>query len=111
MLLDVRTYTCRAGTINAHLALYEKMGKAPQVRCLGLPLAYLKTETGDNNEYVHIWMYENAADREARRAKMWADEEWLAYVRASAELGALEKQVNKLMTPVEFFKEPKRVDA
>ncbi|MEC8027675.1 MAG: NIPSNAP family protein, partial [Pseudomonadota bacterium] len=55
MLLDVRTYRCRPGTINAHLALYNEMGKAPQTRHLGQPLAYLKTETGDPNEYVHIW--------------------------------------------------------
>jgi hypothetical protein len=30
----------------------------------------MRTETGDPNEYVHIWVYENAADREARRAAM-----------------------------------------
>ena len=102
MLLDVRTYVCRPGTIGAHLALYEKLGKAPQFRCLGAPLCYLKTETGNVNEYVHIWVYENAGDREAKRAKLWADEDWLAYTRKSAELGALISQNNKLMTPVEF---------
>ena len=104
MLLDVRTYRCRPGTLDAHLELYEKMGKAPQFRCLGEPLAYLKVETGDPNEYVHIWVYENAGDREAKRAKMWSDPEWLAYVRASAELGALESQTNKLCVPVRFHR-------
>jgi hypothetical protein len=102
MLLDVRTYRCRPGTINKHLELYEKYGKPPQFRILGEPLCYLKTETGNPNEYVHIWVYENAGDREARRAKMWADPEWLDYTRRSAELGALESQSNKLMTPVSF---------
>jgi len=102
MLLDVRTYRCRPGTIKAHLELYEKMGKAPQFRCLGEPLCYLKTETGDPNEYLHVWVYESAGDREAKRAAMWADPEWLAYTRASAEMGALEAQSNRLMTPVEF---------
>ena len=102
MLLDLRTYRCKPGTLNAHLALYESHGKAPQFRCLGEPLAYLKTETGDPNEYVHIWVYENAGDREAKRAVLWADEEWLAYTRMSADLGALEMQSNKLMTPVGF---------
>ena len=47
MLLDVRTYTCKPGTIKAHLDLYEKMGKEPQTRNLGQPLAYLTTETGN----------------------------------------------------------------
>ncbi len=54
MLLDVRTYRCRPGTINAHLALYEEAGKEPQFRCLGAPLCYLKTETGNPNEYLHV---------------------------------------------------------
>ena len=102
MLLDVRTYCCRPGTINKHLELYEAFGKEPQFRCLGTPLCYLKTETGDPNEYVHIWVYENAGDREAKRATLWADPGWLAYTKKSAELGALASQSNKLMTPVGF---------
>ena len=108
MLLDVRTYTCRPGTIKRHLALYAEMGKAPQTRNLGQPLAYLTCETGDPNQYVHIWVYENAADREAKRAAMAADPDWQAYIKKSAELGALVKQENKLMTPVDFFDLPKR---
>lgn len=103
MLLDVRTYTCRPGAIKPHIALYEKLGKTPQTRHLGQPLAYLVTETGDVNQYIHIWVYENAADREKRRATMWADPEWVAYTQESAKLGALVKQENRLMTPVEFF--------
>ena len=108
MLLDVRTYTCKPGTIKKHLELYEKMGKAPQTRNLGQPFAYLVTETGNPNQYVHIWMYENAGDREAKRAKMQADPDWIAYTQASAELGALESQENKLMTPVAFYPPPTR---
>ena len=103
MLLDVRTYTCRPQTIKKHIALYEKMGKAPQTRHLGQPLAYMTTESGNVNQYIHIWVYENAADREKRRAAMWADPEWLSYIEESAKLGALEAQENRLMTPVPFF--------
>ncbi len=102
MLVDVRTYRCRPGTINTHLALYEKYGKEPQFRCLGSPLAYLKGETGDPNEYVHIWVYENAGDREAKRTKLYANEKWLAYLKKSADLGAIESQINKLMVPTQF---------
>ena len=103
MLLDVRTYTCRPATMKAHLALYEKLGKTPQARHLGEPLAFLVTETGNPNQYLHIWVYQDAADREARRAAMWADPEWVAYTEESAKLGALEKQQNKLMQPVDFY--------
>lgn len=103
MLLDIRTYVCRPGMIKKHLALYEQMGKGPQTRILGQPFAYLLTETGDPNEFVHIWMFDNAGDREAKRATLWADPEWLAYTVKSGELGALVKQSNRLMKPADFF--------
>ena len=48
------------------------MGKGPQTRHLGQPLADMKTETGDPNQYIPIWVHENAADREAKRAGMAA---------------------------------------
>ncbi len=107
MLLDVRTYTCRPGTIKAHLELYERLGKPPQSKHLGQPLAYLTTETGDPNQYIHIWVYENAGDREAKRSAMQADPDWIAYTQESAKLGALEKQENKLMRPVDFYPAPR----
>ena len=103
MLLDVRTYECRPGMLKRHLELYERMGLAPQRRCLGDPFAYLLTETGNPNEYVHIWAYRDAADRAARRAAMWADPEWLAYAEESAKLGALVRQENRLMVPASFW--------
>jgi hypothetical protein len=109
MLLDVRTYTCKPGTLAKHLELYAEKGLPPQKRCLGDPLVYMVTETGNPNVYVHIWAYDDAGDREAKRATLWADEEWLAYTRASAELGALVNQENILMTPVGFLPEPKPV--
>jgi len=103
MLFDVRTYTCRPGTIARHLALYEEKGLAPQKRHLGEPLFYGTCETGDPNQYVHIWVYENAGDREAKRAAMWADPDWLEYVAASGEAGWLAGQENKLMVDAPFF--------
>ncbi len=102
MLLDVRTYRVKPGTMAEHLALYEQFGKPPQFKHLGTPLAYMTTETGDPNEYVHIWVYENAGDREAKRGALWSDPDWLAYTKKSRELGALVEQSNKLMKPVSF---------
>ena len=102
MILDVRTYETRPGMLKAHLALYAEFGFTPQRKHLGEPLAYLTTETGNANEYVHIWVYTDAADREARRAALYADLDWLAYLDKSAKLGALVSQTNTLMRPVDF---------
>ena len=104
MLLDVRTYTCRPGTINAHLKLYSEKGKPVQSKHLGQPLLFATTETGNPNQYTHIWVYENAGDRENKRAAMWADPTWVSYTEESAKLGALEAQQNKLLKPVDFYK-------
>lgn len=103
MLYDVRTYTCRPGTIKKHLALYAEHGFDTQSRHLGKPLAYMQTETGDVNSCMHIWVYENAADREARRQALQKDPAWADYLKRSADAGYLIRQENRLMTPVSFF--------
>ncbi len=102
MLFDHRTYTCRAGTIKRHLALYEEHGFAVQSKHLGAPLLYASTETGDVNSYVHVWAYTNAADREQKRAALAADPAWAVYLEMSREAGYLLRQENKLLTPVSF---------
>ena len=103
MLIDVRTYKCKPNTLKKHLELYEKYGRKPQVKNLGYPLLFLTTETGDPNEYLHVWCYESAADREEKRGKLWKDKNWLSYVEKSAKLGALESQKNKLVKTVDFY--------
>jgi hypothetical protein len=108
MLLDHRTYFCRPGTLKKHLALYEQQGWPVQTRHLGMPFAYLTTETGDVNSFVHIWMYEDAADRARRRAAMQADPDWIAYQEKSGEAGYLIRQENKLMIPAPFAPKPAR---
>jgi hypothetical protein len=102
MLIDHRTYTVKPGTMARQLALYQEYGLVPQKRHLGEPLAYLITESGEVNTYVHIWVYKDAADRAARRAAMAADPEWQVYLQKTAEAGYLIEQRNNLMTPAEF---------
>src|SRR3977135_556713 len=102
MLLDHRTYTVRAGCLRKQMALYEKHGLAHQKRHFGEPLAWLVSETGDVNSYVHIWVYEDAEDRNRKRAALFKDPEWLKYIEMNAEAGYLLKQESKLMSPAPF---------
>ena len=106
MIYDQRTYTCRPGTIQAHLKLYEEHGKGPQTRHLGQPVLYATTDVGNVNSYVHIWAYEDADDRARKRAAMWADPDWLAYTKRSAEAGYLIGQENRILVAVPFFSTP-----
>jgi hypothetical protein len=72
------------------------------VRHLGHPLAYLFAESGELNTIVHLWMFEDAADRARKRAAMQADEEWKSYLKVNAEAGNLVEQTTKLMIPAKF---------
>lgn len=102
VLVDHRTYRIKPGRLQAHLDLYEQYGYPAQTKHLGKPLAYMVTESGEMNTIVHIWVYEDAADRARRRAAMTADPDWQAYLKRSAEAGYLENQVTKLMLPAKF---------
>ena len=102
MLVDHRTYTCRPGTLRKQMAIYEKFGLVVQKKYFGEPLAWLVAESGDVNSYVHIWVYQDAEDRNRKRAAMYADPDWLAYIEKNAEHGYLIKQESKLMSPAPF---------
>jgi hypothetical protein len=102
MLVDHRTYTVKPGTMAKQMALYQEYGFKAQTRHLGQPLAYLITETGEVNTYVHIWVYKDAADRAAKRAAMQADPEWQVFMQKGAEAGYLIAQRNNLMNDAPF---------
>ena len=103
MLYDHRTYTCRPGTIRKALELYAEHGFRVQARHLGQPVLYAMTEVGNVNQYVHVWAYQDAADRARRRGAMQADPDWQHYLKLSAEAGYLEKQENKLLLTAPFL--------
>ena len=84
------------------MALYQEYGLKAQKRHLGEPLAYLITESGEVNTYIHIWVYKDAADRAAKRAAMQADPEWHVFMQKGAEAGYLIAQRNNLMNDVPF---------
>ncbi len=106
MIFDHRSYTCRPGSVPLQLALYEKYGKAAQERHLGKPVLYGFTETGKLNTYVHVWAYEDAADRAQRRAAMQADPDWQEFLKQSAEAGHILTQETQILVAPTFFQLP-----
>lgn len=102
MLVDVRTYRVRPGKLPQELDLYAKHGLAAQIRHLGAPLAYLHAESGDLNTMVHLWAFEDAADRGRRRTAMMSDPEWVNYLKLADEAAYLVEQRNSLMMPASF---------
>ena len=102
MIVDHRTYRIKAGMTQGHLEIYQTYGYKTQARHLGEPIAYMYGETGDVNTVVHLWAYEDAADRAKRRAAMLADPEWRVYLGKLNESGYLLEQKTSLMIPAKF---------
>src|SRR5436190_11934657 len=100
MIVDHRTYELQPGRLREFLALYEKEGLPVQQKHLGNLVGYFTTEVGNVNEIVHIWGYQDLADRTKRRAAMAADPAWQAYLQKSREF--MRHMNNKILVPTSF---------
>ena len=102
MLIDLRIYTVRPGSMPAQLALYEKLGYPIQLRYMGEPHFYLTAESGELNTIVHGWVYDSAGDREDKRARMAKDPDWKVYLTENAKAANIVSQRTSLMVPASF---------
>jgi hypothetical protein len=104
MLVEMRTYTLHPGAAGTYLKAYQEEGLAIQKGILGHLVGYYSTEMGPLNQIIHMWGYESFEDRLKRRAKLFADKGWLAYVERVRPL--IVSQETKLLLPAPFFKVP-----
>ena len=102
MLIDLRTYTVRPGTMSAQLALYQKFAYPVQLRYMGEPHFYLTAESGDLNTIVHGWVYDSAGDREEKRGRMAQDPDWKVFLGENVKAGNVIAQRTSLMVPAPF---------
>ena len=101
MIFDVRTYRLHPGKTSQFFETYEKEGMGPQVHHLGNMVAFLQSHIGEQNQILHIWGYESIADREARRARLFADPAWINYMPKVQPL--FQHMENKTMIPAPFW--------
>jgi hypothetical protein len=104
MIVEMRTYTLALGSTPRYFRVYGEKGLAIQKKILGHFMGYYAVEVGPLNQVIHLWAYENMEERTRRRAELWANEEWLAYVRENGSL--VVKQENQILTPAPFFQPP-----
>lgn len=88
MIVDYRAYTFKPGTVATFMELFETWGLPIQNRILGKEafLGIYRTEIGNVNEVIHLWRYADAAERMTKRALLYADPEFMAYVVKAREL-------------------------
>jgi hypothetical protein len=102
VLVDLRIYKVKPGMVGAQLENYEKYGFPIQRKYCGEPIAYLQAESGDLNTLVHLWAFDSAGDREAKRGAMMKDADWHVYLRKNVETGYIVDQRTSLMVPAKF---------
>jgi hypothetical protein len=99
VIYEERIYSFTPETLADHLDKYERLGFPHHTRCLGKLLAYFTTDIGELNECTHIWVYQDLADRAAKRAGLWADPDWLAYVKIAPKPVRMR---NRILVPTKF---------
>jgi len=98
MIVEMRTYTTPAGKVPELAKAYQEFGENVQVPILGGLIGAFTTEIGPLNQVIHLWGYEDMADRAKRRAELAANKDWPAYLKAAVPLlGAME---NKILVPL-----------
>lgn len=75
MIFEWRSYRFAPGRAMEYLATFEREGLSLVTRHLPM-LGYWLTECGELNTLHHLWVYEDLADRAARRVRLAADSEW-----------------------------------
>jgi len=96
MLYELRTYTLVPGGVREYLRIYNETARELQVETLGRLVGLLQPESGDLNQLIFLWSFEDFADRQRRRQTLMADSRFTEFRKSVRHL--LVRQENQLLT-------------
>jgi NIPSNAP len=99
-IFELRIYTIRPGMLQDYLKFYHREGFEIHCRFLGPSIGWFYSDVGPLNQVMMMWRYDSHAEREARREKLYADPDWLAFVPKTAAY--IEKMENRILKPAFF---------
>ena len=76
MLHELRIYDLAPGAVPAYAALFRVRGLPHVTRHLPM-VGYWATDSGALNRLYHLWVYDSLAERDACRAGLAADADWM----------------------------------
>ena len=100
MIVEERDYRLHPGKLGTYLKLYAEEGMAVQKQILGNMLGYFSTDLGELQHVVHLWGYENYAEREKRRAELAKNPDWLRYTEKMLPL--VQTMTSRVLIPTGF---------
>ena len=100
MIVEQRDYHVITGKLNELVQLYVTEGIELQASYLGNLLGVFTTDVGALSTYTSMWGYDSFAEREERRAKLQADEQWKGFLAKIQPL--IHTQQNRILVPTAF---------
>src|ERR1700730_12788193 len=106
-LYELRTYTLRVGAMAEAVKLYQELGfpalqKGGQDKKL---VGYFQSDTGTINQLVHLWKFDDDADRRAHWAAVYANKDFVEGFAAHFRPLVLSQEV-KLLTAAPWGPHP-----
>jgi hypothetical protein len=94
-LVDHRVYTIRLRRMAAFLDVFDRLAMPVLLQTLGHPLGFWTSWVGPQNQFVHLWGYDDMADYERRSRARDAHPDFAKYLAASEPL--IEAQETRLI--------------
>jgi len=106
MIYDLRTFTVKSGRFAEYIDLHKKIAIPILLKYLGTPVGYWASVTGEMNEFVHLWQFDDFGDMERRQDALNGDPAWRSYVvDVLGKSAVLQRQQSKLLRPIEIPKQ------
>lgn len=85
-LIDHRTYTIALRKMPEFLDVFNRLAMPVLMETLGHPLGFWTSFVGPQNQFVHLWAYQDLADYERRCQARDTHPDFPAYMKASGHL-------------------------
>ena len=85
-LVDHRIYTITLRRMGEFIEVFDRLAMPVLMATLGHPLGFWTSVVGPQNQFVHLWAYENLADYERRCLARDTHPDFPAYLAASGHL-------------------------
>lgn len=98
MIYELRTYTLTPGGVREYLRIYNAAAREVQVSVLGQLVSLLQPESGDLNQLIFLWAFDNFEDRRNRRTRLLENSQFAEFRKSVKHL--LVRQESQLLTAI-----------
>lgn len=85
-LIDHRSYTIKLRKMGEFLEVFDRLAMPLLLQTLGHPVGFYTSLVGPQNQFVHLWGYDDLADYERRCKARDTHPDFAAYLAASEHL-------------------------